>query len=376
MNFKHYFIVPRLYPIWCLAVSCILGICWQNLAYAWHYTLLLATIASCLLLVFEVKILAFKCWYVVLYVIIFLASCLSYQRCIWRHETFCLYAHNHTFDITGTVKEVYETGNYRLPYAIKIDTHLLVCTDSELEPYKRRETLLLYSAAKNSVSVADIIKVTHVLLKTPKNKDFMLYLMKESISLNATIQQNQITIIDHPNWSTRRWLAEQRQQLLENFKKKMDMKTYLSFGSIFLGNPAAKKKVESIKNQLKMWGLFHYIARAGLHLAIFISIWICILSFLPIAWLWRQILILLLAGTYFMLTWPSIPFNRAFFTFLMNKTCALLGIRTYYVPSLSLVALVTLLMHPVFLFCLDFQLSFGVTYALAWFNEVRTQRQS
>ena len=123
----------------------------------------------------------------------------------------------------------------------------------------------------------------------------------------------------------------------------MDKQTFLCFGSIFLGNPATKKQVEAMKSQLKMWGLFHYIARAGLHLVIFISIWMFILGLLPIAWWWRQWIMMLLATIYFMFTWPSIPFNRAFFTFLLTKIFTVCGIKAYYIPSLSLIIIVTLL---------------------------------
>lgn len=374
MNFRCYFTIPRIYPIWCLAISCILGIWWQSLEYNWYYTCLLVLIIFCLLVTYAHRCLALKTCYIILYVCIFLASCLSYRKNISSQQLFCQYVHNHIFDLKGIVTDVCPTGNFRLPYAIKLDLTWLECIDTKLASWQPSTTLCLYTKSVQGISISDIIKIKDVYLKIPKNKDFLHYLLKEEIALTATVQPDQIILINHTSWSINRSVKNYRQKLLDYFQHTMNKETYLSFGSIFLGNPVAKKKVESLKNQLKVWGLFHYIARAGLHLVIFISIWMFVLSFLPVAWLLRQLFMILLAGTYFILTWPSIPFNRAFFTFLLAKFFTIIGIKTYYIPSLSIIMIITLLVHPMYLFCLDFQLSFGITYALALFNEIRTQK--
>lgn len=376
MNYQYYFTIPRLYPIWALAVSCILGICWQSLEYPLYYTFLLALVSFIFLMIVRNTCIALKTIYIVLYAVVFLASGMSYYLSVAQQKEFCQYSHNHTFDVTGMAIDISQTGNFRLPWAIKLKVHSLVCTDYMIEPWNSHISICLYTKNAPSFSVSDTIEVKNISFKTPKNKEFMRYLIKEEVVTTATMDKTSIKLINHPTWSIKRWLSNYRQQLLDHFQQSMNQQTYLSFGSIFLGNTVTKKKVEKMKNHLKVWGLFHYIARAGLHLVIFVSIWMFILSFLPISWFWRQWLMILLSGTYFLLTWPSIPFNRAFFTFLLTKIFTLFGYRSYYVPTLSIVVLITLLIHPMYLFCLDFQLSFGITYALAWFNEIRSQKHS
>jgi len=376
VNICYYFTIPRLYPIWILAVSCIMGIWWQSFEYPWYFTLAMTITLSTFLMVWRNRCLALKTIYIILYATIFIASCRSYQRSIDRQQKFCDYTHNHRFDVTGKVIDITQTGNVRLPWSIKLKIHTLACNDCQLEPWKHPDVICLTTRQAPGFSISDTITIKNVLFKTPKNKEFLRYLIKEEIVTSVTIDKNQQLIITHPYWTFNRWLAGYRQTLLDSFQQSMTKQTYLSFGSIFLGNPVTKKGVEEMKSQLKMWGLFHYIARAGLHLVIFISIWMFILSFLPVAWLWRQLLMMALAGIYFIFTWPSIPFNRAFFTFILTKTFTIFGCRSYYIPSLSVILLVTLLAHPIYLFCLDFQLSFGITYALAWFNEIRAQKYS
>jgi ComEC/Rec2-related protein len=202
----------------------------------------------------------------------------------------------------------------------------------------------------------------------------MHYLLKEHIITSAVLNKNQVDLIKRPIYSWSRFLHEYRNKLLHQFRRSMDRETFFAFASIFLGDPFAKKKEETLKGQLKIWGLFHYIARAGLHLVIFVSIWMFILSSLPVSWFLRQLLMIFLCCVYFMLTWPSIPFNRAFFTLLLVRSSGLLRIKTYTVPVLLCIACVTLMTSPLALFALDFQLSFGVTFGLAWFNEMRYRR--
>lgn len=204
----------------------------------------------------------------------------------------------------------------------------------------------------------------------------MNFLLKENILSSVRIQNSQITIINRPSFSLSRLIWEYKTQLLANFKNEMNYETFLAFSSIFLGNPNAKKKETVLKSQLKQWGLFHYIARAGLHVVIFVSIWMFIFGLLPISWALRQFLMILICCIYFIFTWPSIPFNRAIYTLLLVKCCGLTRVKAYVIPTLSCVALMTLMTNPLTLFALDFQLSFGVTYALAWFNEIQAQRSS
>ena len=373
MNIRHYFIAPKLYPIFCLTVSLILGICWQSFGMQWFISLSVAAIITSVLMIVSKTSGALQPLYIIFYCIAFLLGCFRYHNVVEAQQLFCDYTNSKTFDITGTITDIHQTTNPHMRYAITLQIMNMVpmaCSDAI---YHGNEHIFLYTQSTRNLRIADTITVKNVQFKTAKNHDFMMFLLKEHVTTSAPIHRCIIELLKRPNYSWSRTIAEYRNRLLMHFKQCMDKETYLAFSSIFLGDPLAKKKEDRLKNQLKHWGLFHYIARAGLHLMIFVSIWMFIFALLPLPWVIRQIFIILLCGLYFTLTWPSIPFNRAFFTLLFVRTCGLLRLKTYYIPSLSLIAFITLLENPIALFALDFQLSFGVTFALAWFNEIRSQ---
>jgi ComEC/Rec2-related protein len=297
-----------------------------------------------------------------------------YYRTITAQEKFSLYTQGKRFTLIGLVTDIRRTPNPHMRYAITLHLTCIKASHDPKESYNGQENVLLYSTNLHSLRIADTIQIHDVQFKKTANQDFMSYLLKEHIAASYVLNENTIDIIKRPSFSLLRLLHEYRNTLLHRFRKSMDKETFLAFASIFLGDPFAKKKEEILKSKLKIWGLFHYIARAGLHLVIFVSIWMFLLSLLPVSWTIRQLLMLFLCIIYSIFSWPSVPFNRAFFTLLLVRTSGLFRIKTYTAPALLCVACITLITSPLVLFALDFQLSFGVTFGLAWFNEMRYQR--
>ncbi len=373
MNLHCYFIFPKIYPTFCLTICLILGIWWQVHEPYWYWSLVIASIGTTTLIILRRKCLAFKLEFILFYVAAFFLGCFTCNRTLIAQRNFCTYTNGKNFDVMGTVIDINPTTNPYLRYSLRLKLKELVSTLNPSCRYRGKETLCVYTQSLHNITVADTICIHNVHFKTPKNIEFMQFLLKENIASSACVTKCTITMINRPFFSWARSISQYRDNLIEGFKQCMDSKTFLAFSSIFLGNPLAKKREDVLKNQLKIWGLFHYIARAGLHLVIFVSIWIFILNLLPIPWSIRKLCIILLCSVYFICTWPSIPFNRAFFTLLLVKVCELLRFKTYYIPSLAVITFITLLENPIALFALDFQLSFGVTFALAWFNEMRTQ---
>ena len=75
---------------------------------------------------------------------------------------------------------------------------------------------------------------------------------------------------------------------------------------------------------------------------------------------------------YFILSWPSISFIRAFLIFLFTKYCNLHRHPTHFMHILLLTCCIVLLINPLQLFFLDFQLSFFLTFghwAPSWFHD-------
>jgi competence protein ComEC len=160
-------------------------------------------------------------------------------------------------------------------------------------------------------------------------------------------------------------------RLLSTLKTKLSTPAFLFFSSLFLGNRSCiKVSLEETSEQFKIWGISHFLARSGLHLALFIFIWQMLSSLIPFSFGTKQLLFTTLSIIYFMLTWTSAPFTRAFALLIMHKLFLFLKIPFNLLHALSCVCLCFLLYCPLYIFFLDFQLSFALTFALAWFNQL------
>ena len=161
-------------------------------------------------------------------------------------------------------------------------------------------------------------------------------------------------------------LNSYKQSIFERLKEKINNKIFFIFSSIFLGKKIANKKLsDKYKNSFKLWGLSHYLARSGLHLIIVILLLEILCSLLPIPFFIKQLILLCFGIGYSCLTWISVSFSRALSSFVLYKICLISNLSVSFLNILCLVSLITLLCNPILLFFLDFQLSFGITFALA-----------
>ena len=197
--------------------------------------------------------------------------------------------------------------------------------------------------------------------------------MKEGISATSFIDNIEYTTIMRPHFSIKRWLSEKRNTLLYSFQKSLSPQAFTLFASLFLGEKElSKKHKDEIRGPFKQWGISHYLARSGLHLVIIASLSELFFRYLPIPFFAKQLVSLLMIFAYFLLTWPTISFLRAFAIFVIYKLCILYRTPTHFLHILFLCCLTFLIANPFHLFFLDFQLSFGFTFALAWLNQFKT----
>jgi competence protein ComEC len=244
--------------------------------------------------------------------------------------------------------------------------------------YKNNKVLMIYIPAKKecNITVGDTITLYNIHCKKPSNQSFQRYQIKEQIA--STIFKNNLEYIinNHPTYSLRRWIWNQKTRLLNELKYKLSSNGFRFFSSLFLGNRTCiKESLEETNEQFKTWGISHFLARSGLHLALFIFIWQAIFCIIPLPLIYKQCIISLLSCLYFILTWTSAPFTRSFALFIMNKFCLFAKTPFHLLHYLTIIAFCFLLYCPLYLFFLDFQLSFALTFALAWFNQITTQHQ-
>jgi competence protein ComEC len=208
----------------------------------------------------------------------------------------------------------------------------------------------------------------NIAIKQPCKDEFMWYLIKEGIAGTVFLPSYKGTLIERPEYSLRRWIDEIRTTILKGVCSCLDRSTQALYASLFLGNRSAKKdELDKVADEFRAWGISHYLARSGLHMVIFASLWSLLLNMLPLANIVKILLLCIITALYATLSWSSISFIRALSAFVAYKLYSLLRIPAHSIHVFSLVCYFVLLDNPTQLFFLDFQLSFGLTFGIAWF---------
>lgn len=231
--------------------------------------------------------------------------------------------------------------------------------------------LQIYSTDLNLYQVADTIQINNITIKKPSGESYFNYLIKEGITATIFYSHNDSLLLDRPAHSMLRWIFTTKKNIFDRLRNKMNSESFTLFSSLFLGNRTInKKKIDILADQFKQWGISHYLARSGLHLTTFALIWHLIFRLLPIAFHAKQMILLMLSIIYFTFSWSSISFLRALYSFFLCTLCNLLSIRAYFLHILTLVTFFVLFSSPIQLFFLDFQLSFSLTFSLAWISHL------
>lgn len=288
---------------------------------------------------------------------------------------FQAYTDNKLFDAQGHITSIDTNNHSHFKYRIKVEgNRLKIAPHLHWQPYTY--TIVVYTHSRPSADVGDLIEITQLKGKWLDNATYNLFLAKERINASFFVEKLTATIIDHPTYSITRLVHTIKAYLLQVAQTAMNKETYALFSSIFLGNKTESKDVMEEKKELfKVWGTSHYLARSGLHLILFTLIWHFLLSLLPIYFLYKQFILLFLIAVYALFSWTSISFERALLIFLIFKITLIAKVPSHYVHMVGLVTFILLFFNPLQLFFIDFQLSFGLTFALAWFNSIQDYRK-
>ena len=278
-----------------------------------------------------------------------------------------------TITLHGYISGIEKIQNPRFSFRMIIETDQIQKQDTW---HQCGETIALYIKDKPNLLVGDIIEISNVAFKQSSNSSFNTYLAKEKISATLFLENLEYTLIERPDFSFSRSLFYFKESLFATLRSKINHETFQLFSSIFLGNrTAVKKQMDTTKEPFKIWGTSHYLARSGLHLVIFVIIWHFILSLLPLSYILKQLFLIMLILAYALLSWSSVSFERALLMVLIYKWCLLARSPSHYVHLVVLVTALVLCINPLQFFFLDFQLSFGLTFALAWFNHIEARKK-
>ncbi len=233
-----------------------------------------------------------------------------------------------------------------------------------------RSTITLYLANKVMLVPGDEIRFRRLVCSKRANTRYEKYLFKEGIVTSVYSDSFTYKRIRHPSYNVRRFFFQKRENIMKAFTHKLSPSTGILFSTLFMGGKASGHSQELYK-YFSYWGIVHFLARSGLHITVLIVMWRSFFMYLRLPWAASQIMLFFMLTIYYLLSWPSISFIRACISWyqgllFLGKTPPILHI-------LSLTTLLVLLNNPYHLFFLDFQLSFGLTCALAWLQEASYQ---
>lgn len=367
-----YFKRCPIHPLYYITLTLILGI-WCKSLYSWVYLLipLFLIFFSSLWFISKKKNNYFP---LIFCLAAFTFGAYRYNAQHESHALFYKFTQGNAINIIGSISSIERIEHPRFKYSILLETDKIEELQNKQHTSINR-TIQIYTARRIPFEVQDKIYLKNIIIKQPSNNDINKYLIKEDIVGMAFISHFDYELMHKPSYSFKRWFFYFKQDLLDRCRKKLSRSTFALFASIFLGNRHyGKKYMEEPKDSCKTWGTYHYLARAGLHLVTIIFVWQFLLNFLPINFFFKNLFMLLLSILYFLLSWPSIAFVRAFSTFLFYKLCVLMQVSAHFFYILTLTCFLVLLHNPMQLFFLDFQLSFGITFALSWFGLVNNQK--
>lgn len=297
--------------------------------------------------------------------ITFLCGALRYQAQQTNHDLFYAKYHGYHEKIIGTVTEKEKIQHPYLRQRITLSL--------KNEP----ETLLyVFTPQRIAVAPGDTLQINHIVISKNTQPEYEQYLTKEGVALSVFLKGEasyKVLALGENSWSKK--LSTQRNRIMWSLRKKLSKGTFALFAAIFFGyKHATKEDLSDYKNLFKNWGLLHYLARSGLHVVIIMWLLQVFARMIPCAFTLKQIFMTLFIFVYWLLSWPSTSFMRALMTFFLYSWCVVVRWRSTFLHLLTLSCFFTLLLNPLQLFFLDFQLSYGMTYALAFMTFSRSTK--
>ncbi|BDC35226.1 hypothetical protein Noda2021_11840 [Candidatus Dependentiae bacterium Noda2021] len=282
---------------------------------------------------------------------------------IAHHTTFLTNVQNIRLSALGVIDDIQPTTNATFKYKVIIEIKKLTFNDKTSSDANHK--LQIYTNSVGSLLVSDEVIIYNICIPRAKSS-FLYYLYKEGISASAFTNTLDYKLINRPTYSLKRAIHALREKIFARIGNSSN--AFSTISTLFWGNRIGEEK--EIKERFKQWGVSHYLARSGLHLIIVIMILQMLLSVTPLSYNTKQIMLIACVISYSFLTWSSVSFVRALGMFLVYKIATLCNKPIHYLHLVTLVSLAVLLANPFYLFFLDFQLSFGLTFSLAWFNQV------
>lgn len=304
----------------------------------------------------------------------FMIGALRYEQQKNQFDQFMYQACGKLCVLKGTITDIEQSYRRSGTTVTTISIEELKHRDGIIQPAFDLQLKVATRQNINNLMVGDHIELPKIYLRPCTNASYTRYLIKEQLAGHITTQQH-IKVLNRPKFSLQYWFTKQRNNIIQKLVTKLSPQSFTLFASIFLGKKELDlNQMESIKEKFKIWGILHYLARSGLHVLLFMILWNWLLGFMPLPFWLKQVLLILVVLFYHIISWPSISFIRSLILFLFYKICALTNLQINTLHLLALTTIIILLMNPFQLFFLDFQLSFGLTFALCWLTHLQRKK--
>lgn len=290
--------------------------------------------------------------------------CIQILLLVWvqqkKHHALETFFSRQKHTVHAVVQE-YEPW-YRGAQGARVTLHI---THVDYQPLTATIRCFLYRTPR--FSVGQTICVYRLQTTAPKER---------SRGLNASLIRDGIAgvvfapFISHRicrPWSmkttTLSWRVTQRSMMYRALQKVLPEDVFVFLGALFFGNKN-HASYATVRRSFAAWGLSHYLARSGLHIALIIMFLSFFFSLIACPYWLSFLCISVFLWGYWLLSWSSISFVRALVLWLLYASGIALHRRPNSLYLLSLVTLGTLLYEPYNGFCIDFQLSFFLTGVL------------
>ncbi len=213
------------------------------------------------------------------------------------------------------------------------------------------------------------IMVKNVILKHPKSTSYQEYLIRENIWAVAHQKWLSYNTLKKPSLFMQQ-INELCSMPLCTANHGLSQLTHSLYVSIFCGKKIKSETTTKMKELFQYWGISHHLARSGLHLIILIGLLLSLLSYIPCSAFKKQWAVVTILCFYYVMTYPSVAFMRAFYMYLFYTLCKQLYVPNNPIHILLITTLLILTTNPHHLFFLDFQLSFSITLLILWFCQI------
>ncbi|MBT4594906.1 hypothetical protein HOD08_03440 [bacterium] len=252
--------------------------------------------------------------------------------------------------------------------------HVLYISSFNNQKGSEKSHLVLYSRKPFKKIIEGSVVELHKKNFMSKAKDGPIesYLAKENVIDIVFCDPEEIVCIGYMQPpALARIIRNFKEKIVSTAKKHLRKNSFAMFMSIFMGNRDYLAPGSEVKEGFGRWGIMHYIARSGLHLALIA--YLVSLPLIPIPAPGQIIILLqvLVCLLFWMLTWGSVSFSRALLIMGAAAAGRMFGLPFNIAYALSLAYLLLLALNPHLLFALDFQLTFALTAALIGITKLK-----